>query len=154
MVTAQQLRSLMKDLGESRALSVSAKRAGMSENTGRKYRRQGGATAKKPRTYRTRRDPFERVWPEVEKLLEEAPGLEALSVFEVLRTRQDVTYSDGQLRTLQRPAAFASTYPELDALNIMGDHPTERGARLRLYRRRFCRRRPGGLDAPGARLPR
>jgi hypothetical protein len=92
----------MKDLGEGRPLSVSAKRAGMSENTARKYRRQGGSTTKEPRSYRTRRDPFEAVWPEIKKLLEESPGLEALSVFEVLRSRGDVTFSDGQLRTLQR----------------------------------------------------
>jgi hypothetical protein len=42
------------------------------------------------------------VWPEIEKLLEAAPGLEAVSVFETLRTRSDVVFSDGQLRNLQR----------------------------------------------------
>ena len=102
MVTAQQVRSLMKDLGEGRPLSAAAARSGMSENTGRKYRRESGLAPREPRKYRTRKDPFEAVWPEIEKLLEQAPGLEAQSVFEALRQREDVSFGDGQLRTLQR----------------------------------------------------
>ncbi len=119
----------MKDLGEGRALSVSAKRAGMSENTARKYRRQGGAKAKVTRSYRTRRDPFEAVWPEIEKLLEEAPGLEALSIFEVMRTRSDVTFSDGQLRTLQRRIRRwrASRGPEKEIMFPQEHRPGEAG---------------------------
>ncbi len=129
MVTAQQVSSLMKDLGEGRPLSVSAKRAGMSENTARKYREQGGAQPKEPRTYRTRRDPFETVWPEVEALLKEAPGLEALSVFEVLRERSDVTFSDGQLRTLQRRIRRwrASHGPEKEVMFPQEHRPGEAG---------------------------
>jgi hypothetical protein len=72
-------------VGEGRPLSAASARSGMSENTGRKYRREGGLAAREPRKYRTRKDPFEAVWPEIEKLLEEAPGLEAQSVFEALR---------------------------------------------------------------------
>ena len=119
----------MKDLGEGRPLSVSAKRSGMSENTARKYRRQGGRTAKPTRSYRTRRDPFEAVWPEIEKLMEEAPGLEALSVFEVLRTRSDVTFSDGQLRTLQRRIRRwrASRGPEKEIMFPQDHRPGEAG---------------------------
>lgn len=119
----------MKDLGEGRPLSVSAKRSGMSENTARKYRGQGGPTAKVTRSYRTRRDPFEAVWPEIEKLMEEAPGLEALSVFEVLRTRSDVTFSDGQLRTLQRRIRRwrASRGPEKEIMFPQEHRPGEAG---------------------------
>ena len=102
MVTGQQIRKLMKELGEGRALSAASARSGMSENTGRKYRREGGLAAREPRRYRTRKDPFEAVWPEIEKLLEQAPGLEAQSVFEALRQRGDVSFGDGQVRTLQR----------------------------------------------------
>jgi transposase len=123
------MRSLMKDLGKGRPLSVSAKRSGMSENTARKYHRQGGPTAKVTRSYRTRRDPFEAVWPEIEKLMEEAPGLEALSVFEVLRTRSDVTFSDGQLRTLQRRIRRwrASRGPEKEIMFPQEHRPGEAG---------------------------
>ena len=65
----------------------------------------------------------------MEKLLEEAPGLEALSVFEVLRTRQDVTYSDGQLRTLQRRIRRwrASRGPEKEVMFPQEHRPGEAG---------------------------
>ena len=119
----------MKDLGEGRPLSVSAKRAGMSENTARKFRRQGGRAARPTRKYRTRKDPFEAVWPEIEKLMEEAPGLEALTVFEVLRGRVDVTFSDGQLRTLQRRIRRwrASRGPEREVMFQQEHRPGEAG---------------------------
>lgn len=119
----------MKDLGEGRPLSVSARRAGMAENTARKYRRQGALATRETRTYRTRRDPFEAVWPEIEKLMEEAPGLEALSVFEVLQARGDVTFSDGQLRTLQRRIRRwrASRGPEKEVMFPQEHRPGEAG---------------------------
>lgn len=93
----------MKELNEGETLDRAAIKAGMSENTARRYR--NGATGKStrpPRTYRTRVDPFEAVWPEVEKMLEAAPGLEAKTIFARLQERPDSTFSDGQLRTLQR----------------------------------------------------
>lgn len=54
------------------------------------------------RQYRTRLDPFAEVWPEIEGMLEQAPGLEAVTIFELLRGRPELSFSDGQLRTLQR----------------------------------------------------
>lgn len=93
----------MKELKEGEALERAALKSGMSENTARRYRE--GAPPKgtrAPRAYRTRTDPFVAVWPEVEKMLEIAPGLEAKTIFERLLERPDVTFTDGQLRTLQR----------------------------------------------------
>lgn len=58
----------MKELHEGETLERAALKSGMSENTARRYR--DGASAKgarEPRTYRTRPDPFEGVWPEVEE---------------------------------------------------------------------------------------
>lgn len=129
MVTAQQVRSLMKDLGEGRPLSAAAARSGMSENTGRKYRRESGLAPREPRKYRTRKDPFEAVWPEIEKLLEQAPGLEAQSVFEALRQREDVSFGDGQLRTLQRRMKRwrASHGPEKEVMFPQEHRPGEAG---------------------------
>jgi transposase len=92
----------MKDLVEGRPLLVAAKRSGMSENTARKYRRQAGILPREVRRYRTRKDPFEAFWPEIEGMLEAAPGLEAVTCFETLRSRPEASFSDGQLRTLQR----------------------------------------------------
>ncbi|MHB8778442.1 MAG: IS21 family transposase [Anaerolineales bacterium] len=57
---------------------------------------------KQARTYRTRSDPFETDWAEVEKKLQEAPELEAKTLFEWLRERGGSNYQESQLRTLQR----------------------------------------------------
>jgi transposase InsO family protein len=119
----------MKDLGEGKALWASAARSGMSENTGRKCRAEGGLRPRAPRRYRTRKDPFEAVWPEIEKLLEEAPGLEVLSVFEALKSRGDVSFSDGLLRTLQRRMKRwrASHGPEKEVMFPQEHRPGEAG---------------------------
>ncbi len=93
----------MKELNEGQTLDRAAIKAGMSENTARRYRKGAPVkSARAPRTYRTRVDPFEAVWPEVEKMLEAAPGLEAKTIFARLQERPDSTFTDGQLRTLQR----------------------------------------------------
>ena len=93
----------MKELNEGETLERAALKSGMSENTGRRYR-EGAAPkgARPPRTYRTRPDPFGAVWAEVERMLEAAPGLEGKTIFERLRERPDGSFTEGQLRTLQR----------------------------------------------------
>jgi hypothetical protein len=93
----------MKELHEGETLERAALKSGMSENTARRYR-DGGAmkSTRAERTYRTRPDPFEAVWPTVEKMLEAAPGLESKTIFGLLLERPDSTFTDGQLRTLQR----------------------------------------------------
>ena len=129
MIVARQVRSLMKYLGEGMPLSVSSAKAGMTEKTGRKYRALGGIAQRPPRSYRTRKDPFEAVWPEVEKLLKESPGLEAQTIFEVLRQRKDLVFSEGQLRTLQRRIRRwrASKGPEKDVMFPQDHRPGEAG---------------------------
>lgn len=93
----------MKELNEGETLDRAAIKAGMSENTARRYRNGAPARSARPlRTYRTRVDPFEAVWPEVEKMLEAAPGLEAKTIFARLCERPDSTFTEGQVRTLQR----------------------------------------------------
>ena len=70
MVTDRQARRLMKELGKGAPLAAAALRSGMSENTARKYRVGSlPSQRKRPRTYRTRPDPFAEVWPEIEGLL-------------------------------------------------------------------------------------
>src|ERR1700688_34459 len=93
----------MKELNKGRTLAVAADKSGMTENTARRYRDGKGPKGGRPaRTYRTRPDPFEAVWPQVEKMLEAAPGLEAKTIFELLIERPNVEFTEGQLRTLQR----------------------------------------------------
>lgn len=91
------------ELGSGTPLSRAAMRAGMSENTARRYRTGPLPSQRKvPRHYRTRPDPFAALWPEIEALLVQAPGLEATTIFETLRGRPEVRLAEGQLRTLQR----------------------------------------------------
>ena len=93
----------MKELNEGETLERAALKSGMSENTARRYRKGGAPKGARPvRTYRTRADPFEAVWPELEKMLEAAPGLEGKTIFARLLERPDAAFTEGQLRTLQR----------------------------------------------------
>lgn len=86
---------------------LAAMRAGMDPKTGRKYAAAGQLPSqmKKPRTYRTREDPFADDWGEIGARLREAPELEAKTLFEDLIARKPEAYQPGQLRTLQRRIA-------------------------------------------------
>lgn len=93
----------MKELKQGQTLERAAMRSAMSETTARRYREGAPPKGTRPsRTYRTRTDPFELVWPEVEAMLEAAPGLEAKTIFERLLERPEASFTEGQLRTLQR----------------------------------------------------
>lgn len=93
----------MKELNEGETLERAALKSAMSENTARRYL-NGAATkrARAVRTYRTRTDPFAAVWAEVERMLSAAPGLEAKTILALLLERPDSTFTEGQVRTLQR----------------------------------------------------
>jgi hypothetical protein len=58
--------------------------------------------ARSPRTWRTRKDPFETVWPEVLLWLQQDPELTAKSLMERLQRDYPGQFAEGQLRTLQR----------------------------------------------------
>jgi hypothetical protein len=119
----------MEFLGKGKPLYVAATRSGMTEKTARKYRGLGGIPGRQPRTYRTRKDPFEAVWPEIEKLLAASPGLEGVTIFDTLRLREDVSFGDGQLRTLQRRIRRwrASRGPEKEVMFPQEHRPGEAG---------------------------
>ena len=104
MVTDQQVRRLMSYLRQSRPLAVAAAKSGMDEKTARKYRRIGKLPSEtsRPRSWRTRPDPFAEVWAEVETQLRAQPGLQAKTLFADLQRRYPGRFGDGQLRTLQR----------------------------------------------------
>jgi hypothetical protein len=61
--------------------------------------RQGPA---RPRTWRTRKDPFEGIWPEILLWLQQEPQATAKSLFERLDREYPGRFPEGQLRTLQR----------------------------------------------------
>ena len=103
-ITDGQVRRLLKLLSWGETLTLAALKAGMDRKTARKYRRLGrlpGEVAPE-RTWRTREDPFAEVWPEVYEQLQEAPGLEAKTLFAWLQTKYPTKFDDSQLRTFQR----------------------------------------------------
>lgn len=55
-----------------------------------------------PRTYRTRKDAFEEVWPEIQLKLELQPESYAREIIEWLSIKYPGQFSIGQVRTLQR----------------------------------------------------
>ena len=57
---------------------------------------------KAPRWWRTRRDPFETVWPRVVQWLEAEPNRSPKELFDRLRREHPGMFVPGQLRTLQR----------------------------------------------------
>lgn len=108
MITDHQVRKLMTLNQREPSVSVAAAKAGMSENTARKYLRLGQlpSQCKEKRAWRTRDDPFEDDWDDVKDKLEVNPGLEAKTLFEWLQREYPGRYSDGQLRTLQRRVKY------------------------------------------------
>ena len=73
---------------------------GRDQRAGRMYRRTKHPRV--PHTWRTRKDPFEAVWPELKQRLEERPEMTAKVLFKELQERYPDQYAEGQLRTLQR----------------------------------------------------
>ena len=57
------------------------------------------------RWWRTRRDPFAEVWPDIQRELEVDPTMEAKSIFQGLQILFPGRFPNGQLRTLQRRVA-------------------------------------------------
>jgi hypothetical protein len=58
--------------------------------------------APQPRTWRTRKDPFEGVWPELLLWLQAEPEATAQSLLERLQQKYPGRFPEGQVRTLQR----------------------------------------------------
>jgi hypothetical protein len=84
--------------------ALAADKAGMDEKTARKYVKLGKMPSEvlPLRTWRTREDPFREVWEEIKQMLSESSGFEAKTLFEYLQRKSPGTFSDGQVRTLQR----------------------------------------------------
>jgi hypothetical protein len=80
--------------------SAPEKEITLSERFYRKTKRK--ITHSKPRYWRTRKDPFADVWPEIEHQLQLTPHLPAKTLFLALQKKYPMKFSDGQLRTLQR----------------------------------------------------
>lgn len=103
--TDAQVRLIMKERNNGKTQQQAAVKANLrSRKSVQKYEQLGQLPSelKEPRSYRTRPDPFETDWTEIEAKLKAAPELEAKVLFDWLRERGWTQYQDGQLRTLQR----------------------------------------------------
>ena len=85
-------------------LAQAASKAGMDEKKARKYRqrKQLPSQMPKPRRGRTRPDPFEGVWEQVQEILRNHPTVQAKTMFEHLCRKHPGRFQESQLRTLQR----------------------------------------------------
>lgn len=104
MVSDRQVRKLFELLAAGKKLSTASLQVGMTEKTARRYRKLSKLPSelKVDRDWRTRPDPFEEVWSQVEEQLRVNPGLQAKTLFAWLQRERPGKFQDGQLRTLQR----------------------------------------------------
>jgi Mu transposase, C-terminal domain len=104
MITQQQYKRLMSEYDKTGKISVSAMKADMDRQTARKYIEAGKCPAQlqAKHTWRTRPDPLAKVWPEVVRMLQDAPELEAKTLFEHFLARPDSGLEEGHLRTFFR----------------------------------------------------
>ena len=101
-ITQQQRNLYMKHRQIGINQEVSAAKSGLSSRSGRRIEKQGGTT-KEPHNWRTREDPFAKVWEsDLAPLLAQEPTLTGLTLWEYLEERYPQKYPYSQLRTLQR----------------------------------------------------
>jgi hypothetical protein len=109
---------------------VAAARAGMSERTARRYEHTGKLPSelKRPRTWRTRVNPFEEDWPWVVEQLERDPALQVATLFALLCAQHPGKYAPTQVRTLQRQVQQwrFTQGPEKEVYFAQIHHPGER----------------------------
>ena len=103
-VSDAQVRKLMEEMSKEGRVEHAAMKAGMDRKTARNYIAGGKLPSEmvEARSWRTRVDPFDADWPEVEALLRDTPGLEAKTVFALIQEKHPERYEEGQVRTLQR----------------------------------------------------
>ena len=103
--TDAQVRLLMKERNQGKTQEQAAVKANLrSRKTVVKYEKleKLPSELKASRSYRTRPDAFSEIWGEIETMLNEAPSLEAKTLFEWLQDEYPGQYQDYQLRTFQR----------------------------------------------------
>lgn len=104
MVTDWQVRRLFERLEKGWTLQAASGSAGMDEKTARRYRTEWKLPSqlKKDRYWRTREDPLERVWPDVEEKLDMDSKLQSQTLLRWLKEKYPDEIEDRHLRTLQR----------------------------------------------------
>src|SRR5689334_879560 len=106
-VTDQQVKLYMSERNQ-HTQAVAAARAGLSERTARKFEHDPRLPSQRKalRTWRTREDPLAAVWPRADAMLQAAPDLMAVTVFEALQDEFGPhAVPDGVRRTIERRVA-------------------------------------------------
>ena len=128
-VSDAQVRKLMEEMTKHGRIGQAAMKADMDRKTARKYVTTGGLPSEltPARDWRTRPDPFEARWPEVEARLRATPELEARTLLELLQEKYPGEHDEGQLRTLQRRVKRwrAEQGPEQEVVFGQAHHPGE-----------------------------
>ena len=115
----------MKLRKKEKTLTMAAAKAGMSRNPARKYLKSGKlpSESRSERTWRTRPNPYESVWPEIEGILKQSPTVEATTIFDHLNRIYEGKFEEGQLRTLQRRLKqWRAHYGELKEVMFPQNH--------------------------------
>ena len=119
----------MEEMSKHGRIGHAAMKADMDRKTARRYVASGKLPSEKTTTreWRTRQDPFEAHWPEIEERLRITPELEAKTLFELLQEQHPERYEDGQLRTLQRRVRWwrAAHGPEQEIMLAQLHRPGE-----------------------------
>ena len=104
MINRRQINQLVFERNRRVSISMSAIKAGVSRNTARKYLGQVDPShqEKPSHDWRTREDPLEAVWGEAQRMLHEAPELQAKGLLEHLMDRNKESVDEKVLRTFQR----------------------------------------------------
>ena len=104
MITNQQYKRLMSEYKKTDNVRDSAMKADVERHTARKYIEAGKSPAElqAQHTWRTRPDPLDKIWKEVAAMLQDAPELEAKTLFEYFLDRPGSGLEEGHLRTFQR----------------------------------------------------
>ena len=107
MIKDGPVKELRRLLSLGRPLAASARMTEMTEKTARKYRddERLPSEQKTARNYRTRVDPFEDVWAEVQRKLAGEPALKAVTLFEWLQQTDPGRFPDSTRRTFERRVA-------------------------------------------------
>ncbi len=107
MKTDAEVRLMMRERAKGKTQDQAAARAGMSVRTARSYEQAERlpSQGKKPRTHRTRTDPFAEDWPWIEQQLQRDPALQGTTLFGVLCAQHPSRYRESHVRTLQRHIA-------------------------------------------------
>lgn len=135
MVTDQQVSLLRRKRMEGKSQAAAAAAAGMSERTARTWEKGPlPSQRKKPRTWRTRQDPFVDVWEKdvVPLLVADKEGvLRASTLLKDLQDRYPDRFEDGQVRTLQRRVSdWRAMYGPDREVYFPQEHPPGREAAL------------------------